>query len=201
MKKVLCLLLAMVIGISLVACGGQSKSTNNSINKVQTSNTENADTNKKETKKELTAEELETQLSEQELKITSTKYSVQDEQYKSLYPDMMQVILQNDTPYDIKNAVIAFVAWDKNNLPVKIKGSIDFSDGSYIKQVNYTDINLIPGGTFGDSYGFEVDASCGIESFKAIVVSYEAFTGEKWDNPLFKDWCKLYEGVKLSAES
>ena len=206
MKKFLCLLLAMVMCISLVACGGQStnKETSNSTDETETSTTENVETpikkEKKEAKKELTAEELEAQLSAQELKITSTKYSVQHEQYKALYPDMMQVILQNDTEYDIKNAVIAFVAWDENNLPVKIKGSTDFSDGSYVKQCNYGDINLIPGGTFGDSSGFQVDEACGIKTFKAIVVSYEAFTGEKWDNPLYKDWCKLYEGVKLTPE-
>ncbi len=202
MKKGLCLLLAMIICIPLVACEGQSK--NNAKNDTETTTTENLEektkNGKKEAKKELTAEELETQLSEQEIKITSTKYSVQHEQYKALYPDLMQVILKNDTTQDIKNAVIAFVAWDENNLPVKIKGSMDFSDGSYIKKCNYNDINLIPGGTFGDSSGFEVDEDCQIKNFKAIVVSYEAFTGEKWDNPLYNDWCKLYEGVKLTPE-
>lgn len=198
MKKILYLLLSMIICISLCACG--EKSTKDTTKNIETRTTENVEETTIPKKKELTVEELETQLSEQELKITSTNYIVQDERYKALYPDMMQAILQNNTEHDIKNAVVAFVAWDENNLPVKIKGNIDFSDGSYIKQCNYGDINLIPGGTFGESSGFEVDESCGIKTFKAIVVSYETFTGVKWTNPLYNDWCKLYEGVKLTPE-
>lgn len=142
-------------------------------------------------------QEFDDLLSTQRVRVTSTNYVVQDEKYKSLYPDMLQAVIQNDTQYDIKNAVVAFVAWDANNLPVKIKGSVDFSDGSYIKLVNYNDINLIPGDSFGSDSGFSVDEECGIKTFKAIVVSYEAFTGETWENPLYDEWCKFYEGVKL----
>lgn len=137
------------------------------------------------------------QIEEQEFRVISTKYVVQDEKYKSLYPDMLQAVLRNDTLYDIKNASVAFVAWDKNNLPVKIKGSTDFSDGSYIKLVNYSDINLIPGATYGESSGFSVDENCAIATFKAIVVTYESFNGDTWENPLYDEWCTLYEGVKL----
>jgi len=151
----------------------------------------------KEEEKELTAEEILAQIDEQEVRVTSTKYVVQDTEYKALYPDMLQAILENNAEYDIKNVVVAFVAWDKNDLPVKIKGRFDFSGGSYIKKVNYNDINLIPGGTFGKSSGFEVDESCGIKTFKAVVESYETFEGEIWENPLFDEWCELYEGVKL----
>lgn len=197
-KKVLGLLVTVVVCFSLAGCGNNAASESNLEQKEQIR--EKAKEGIFEKKKEMTAEELEIQLEEQELKIVSTEYKTQSEQYKSLYPDMLQVILQNDTEYDIKNAVIAFAAWDENNLPVKIKGSIDFSDGAYIRQVNYSDINLIPGATFGDSYGFEIDEKCGIKSFKAIVVSYEAFSGETWSNPLYNDWRKMYEGVKLSAE-
>ena len=119
---------------------------------------------------ELTVTEFETLLSELPVVITSTRYVVQDEKYKSLYPDMLQAVIQNNTTADIKNAVIAFVAWDENNLPVKIKGSIDFSGGAYIKQVNYGDINLAAGKSYGNSSGFSVDEECGIKQFKAIII-------------------------------
>lgn len=145
-----------------------------------------------------TTSELDEIIKKQELAITKTEYVVQDEKYKSLYPDMLQVIVQNNTDADVKNAVIAFIAWDSNNLPVKIKGNIDFSDGSYIKDVSYDEINLIPGGTYGDSSGYEVNENCGIANFKAIVVSYETFEGQKWENPYYDDFKALYEGKKLS---
>jgi len=141
--------------------------------------------------------ELLSQLAEQKLKVIETKYTVQDKQYKSLYPDLLQAILKNDTENDIKNAVVAFVAWDENKLPVKIKGNIDFSDGSYVKLVNYSDINLVLGKTYGHNSGFELDEHLKLKSFKALVVSYESFDGATWENPLFDDWKALYEGKKL----
>ena len=144
------------------------------------------------------AEELEELIGQQELKVISTDYIVQDEQYKALYPDMLQAVLKSEADVDIKTAIVAFVAWDKNGLPVKIKGSIDFSDGSYVREVNYADINLVPGATFGETSGFEVDENCGIETFKAIAVSYETFEGDTWENPYYDAWKDLYEGQKRS---
>lgn len=150
------------------------------------------------TKKTLTKTELDAELAKQELKIVSQKYDVQSSEYKSLYPDMLQVTLQNDTKHEIKTAVIAFTAWDKNNLPVKIVGQHDYSDGTYIKEVNYSDINLVPGAKFGDGYGFSLSKDCNnIKSFKAIVVSYESFDGETWENPYYEQWRELYEGQKI----
>ena len=143
--------------------------------------------------------ELSAQIDAQEFKVIGTNYLVQSEEYKTLYPDMLTVTLINGTTLDIKNAVIAFAAWDANGLPVKIKGNIDFSDGAYIREVDYSDINMIPGSTYGDGTGFSIDENCKITSFKAIVASYEAFDGTKWINPLYEDWRKLYEGVKIGV--
>ena len=140
---------------------------------------------------------LEEALMEQPLAVIETEYVVQNDEYKALYPDLLQAIIQNNTQSDIKNVVVAFVAWDKNNLPVKIKGSIDFTEGSYVKKVDYSDVNLIPGGTYGSENGYAVDEKCNIETFKAIVVSYEDFDGNTWENPFFDDFCSLYKGKKL----
>ncbi len=146
---------------------------------------------------ELSEQNLISIIDSQEVKIISTTYHVQDDRYKALYPDMLQAVIKNNSSLDIKNAIVAFVAWDENNLPVKIVGSIDFSDGAYVRKVNYSDINLVPGDTYGENSGFEIDESCGIKSFKAIVVSYEAFNGEEWNNPYYDEWLDLYEGAKL----
>lgn len=141
---------------------------------------------------------LNEQINKQEVRVISTKYTVQDEKYKALYPDMLQAIIKNDSKHDIKNAVVAFVAWDNFKLPVKIQANIDFTDGAYLKQVNYSDINLASGETYGEDSGFEIAENLNIHEFKAIVVSYETFDGTKWENPLFDDWCGLYEGKALN---
>lgn len=149
---------------------------------------------------DINEDELSAILSEQNLSVISTKYIIQDENYKSLYPDMLSAVIQNNTSEDIKDAVVAFVAWDDNNLPVKLKGDIDFSDGSYIKQVNYSDINLAANGTYGSGSGFSIAQNLNIATFKAIPVSYVTFDGETWENPYFKDFCTLYEGKKIEVK-
>ena len=205
MKKLSVLALAAALALVAAACGGngtQSTASTGTPLSTQTSDAveppsiQETPSPSKSTPVLLSAAEFEELLAQLPLFISSTQYVVQDEQYKSLYPDMLQAVLQNDTDADIKNAVVAFASWDKNGLPVKIKGSIDFSDGSYIKQVNYADINLVPGDSFGENSGFEVDEACGITHFTAMVASYETFEGDVWENPLFEDWCALYEGTK-----
>ena len=224
MKKLLVsAMIALMSSTMIVGCGGGTANTTQSVADTQNETTgKDTDTINKEledksndlkkvkdvieetTPEETTTEEvvideasLQEQLDAQELHIISTDYLIQDVQYKTLYPDILSATLKNDTEYDIKNAVVAFVAWDKNNLPLKIKGDIDFSDGTYIKEVDYSDINLVPGDTFGETQGFAIDENCKVVTFKAIVVSYEAFTGETWENPLYRQWKSLYEGVKL----
>jgi len=151
--------------------------------------------------KKLIASELETELSTQPVTISSTKYIVQDSSYKIIYPDMLQAVLQNNTASDIRDAIVAFIGWDKNGLPVKIRGQYDHSltDGTYIKQCRYKDINLAAGQSFGKGYGFALNPDIQIKNFKAIVVSYTTFEEETWENPLFTDWCELYSGKKFNS--
>ena len=148
--------------------------------------------------KAISAQELDSLLAQQPLYVSKTEYVVQSEEYKTLYPDMLQAILQSNTTDDIKDAVVAFVAWDSNGLPVKIEGQFDFGDGSYVKKFNYSDINLAAGGSYGDSSGFSLTENNNIDTFKAICISYETFEGKTWENPYYDDFCSLYEGKKIS---
>ena len=184
--------------------GDTANSNTGNANTGNTANSNTGNTNAtppvSEQKKTMGVTELDALLSSLPVSIDSTKYVVQDEKYKSLYPDILQVIIHNHTNVDIKNAVIAFVAWDANNLPVKIKESIDFTDGAYVRQVKYNDINLVPDQTYGENSGFQIDENCGISTFKAIIYSFETFDGDSWENPYYDEWCNLYEGVKYSSD-
>ena len=135
----------------------------------------------------------------QALAVTSTKYVVQNARFKSLYPDMLQAILKNNTASDIKDAVVAFVAWDKNNLPVKIKSHLSYRDEAYVQLVNSSDMNLVPRASYGRKKGYAIDEDCNIKKFKAIVVSYETFDGETWMNPYYYEWRTLYEGKRFDS--
>ena len=120
------------------------------------------------------------------------KRQVQDDQYKALYPDLMIAKLMNQSGTAIKNAVVAFAAWDENNLPVLID---TIGNGKYVVHCSMNGINLADGETMTDA-GMQVDSQQAergeIKSFKAIVVSYEDFDGNTWRNPLYDNWVKLY---------
>ena len=82
-------------------------------------------------------------------------------------------------------------------LPVKIQSQYDFTDGEYFKKVNYSDVNLVNGASYGENGGLSI-GNDNIAKFKAIVVSYTDFDGNTWDNPLLEEFKKLYEDKKLA---
>lgn len=140
------------------------------------------------------SKELDELIAKQPVYIKSTKYVVQDSRFKTLYPDLLQAIIMNNSKDDIKNAIVVFVAWDENNLPVKIKGEYDYSDGDYIAKCNYDGINLIPGKTYGKDSGLALAEGLKIKKFKAIVYEYETFDGTTWTNPYYHAWSTMYGG-------
>ena len=145
--------------------------------------------------------ELESLLVQQPVYVGRTKYTVQDSKYKSLYPDLLQAIVVNNSEEDIKRVVVAYAAWDENNLPVKIQGYLSYSGAKYIAKCEFDGINLVPGKTYGWDSGLALDTGLNIKQFKAIVVEYETFDGTIWKNPYYSAWEKIYGGgTKLSDD-
>lgn len=166
----------------------------------ETEETEKPDeTAEKKSRAAVSAEQLEAELAEQPVVIIRTEYVVQSEDLKALYPDMLQAVIQNNSEDDVKSIVVAFAAWDENNLPVKIRGQYDFTGGKYVRKVEFDEANLVPGGVCGEDEGYCLEEESGIQTFKAIVVSYETFDGRKWFNPCYDDFYELYAGKKLNG--
>lgn len=170
----------------------------NKSNQLNVDNTTNIENNKSiEEKQVMNLLDFENLLSHQPISIMNTEYVVQDENLKALYPDLLVVSIKNNTDQDIKNAVVSFFAWDENNLPLKVEGQFDFSDTTYVKKVNFFDINIVAGGTFDEKKGLALNENPKIKTFKAILESYETFDGTIWKNPYYDEFCDLYEGKKL----
>ncbi|QUI25420.1 hypothetical protein HZI73_25370 [Vallitalea pronyensis] len=218
-KRFSLVIISLFICFILVACGSEKKQevmnssvkeTNsrpeetkvedNETSKKQDSVDKQVSDEPKDSAKTMTLQEFGELLKALPVSIISTEYVVQSEEYKSLYPDMLQAVIKNNTEKDIRNAVIAFVAWDENDLPLKIKGDMDFNNPDYLREVNYSDINLVGGATFGEESGFSIDSAIGVDTFEAIVISYETFEGEKWKNPYYDEFKTVYEGQKLSDD-
>ena len=111
---------------------------------------------------------------------------------------MLRAIIKNNSGTDVKNAVVAFAAWDSNGFPLKLEGHLSFNS-NYVVKCNYSDVNMINGATYGENSGLALDSSMNnIETFKAIVVSYEDFDGNTWNNPYYDIWIEIYENKKLN---
>ena len=148
----------------------------------------------------ITSKKLEEMIKNQDVRVVSTELIIQEESYggKAAYPDLLSAVVRNDSDYDLKNVVVAYVAWDKNNLPVKIAEQWEFDGGAYIAACNFSDANIVPGSEYGKGAGFALSRDCRtLHQFKAIVVSFETFEGGTWTNPYYNYWVKLYAGERL----
>lgn len=148
----------------------------------------------------LTVQELEQEIKKQPLYAENAIYQDASKFYGS--SSILQAVIYNNSNVSIKNVEVGFVAWDKNKLPVLIKGWASSSNGKYFSSLTYDAINLLPqkryNGINGDNYyGLRVDEDLDITYLKAIVVSYEDFDGSIWTNPLLLDFKNLYENKKL----
>lgn len=192
-KKGVVVVCTLITGlIFFVGCSSANKTTSNVIN-VESDQliTE---------KKVLGIGDFEKLLSTQHVFVESTEYVVQREDSKALFPDILSASIKNNSNSDIKNIVAAFVAWDENNLPVKIRVQNDFTDGDYIKKFNYSDVNLPPSASSGKNGGLALNSESKIKTFKVIAKSYETFDGVTWENPYYDDFVRMYEGKKFSND-
>lgn len=130
--------------------------------------------------------------SQQLLIVTDTGVQVQSDDYKSLYPDMLQAFIKNVSEDTVKDCMVSFLAFDEKGYPLKIKGQVDFQNGKYERQVEYSGINLSPGDTFGEDFGFSIDENLSIKYVLACVLSAEFYKDGKWDNPYHKYWIDEY---------
>ncbi|WP_414048743.1 DUF5780 domain-containing protein [Macrococcus animalis] len=186
----------ILFGILLLLSLPYVKGEKNFIRSEETSVAAKSDEKEAPKKEELIAASLERAIKKQDLYAIDAKYVVLHDEYKSLYPDNLQATIKNNTDKDIKDVQYGFVAWDKNGLPIKIKGNIDFGK-SYFRGVTADAANIKGYGMFSEDKGYRIDSTIGVHTFKPFVVSYVDFEGKKWTNPKYKDFLKVYEGKRL----
>lgn len=135
------------------------------------------------------------------IKVISNQYMEGDSELKALYPDMVLTVLKNGSNDDVKDIYYSILAWDENNLPVKIKTSLSFYDAEYVGKIQASDMNLIPEAQSPDNFGIGLDETVPrLHTIKAVVESYEDFDGNTILNEHYKDFIELYEGKKLTVE-
>lgn len=134
---------------------------------------------------------------EQLVIVESAKIIIQDATYKALYPDMIQVIVKNNSDKTIKNMNVGCLGYDKNGYPLKIKTQFDFSGGYYEFVGSATDVNIIAGSRFGQDKGWSLDESHGISKVLACVKNATFYDGTTWENPYYGYWLDQYKEKPL----
>lgn len=142
-------------------------------------------------------QEIEKYKNEQEVTVESARIIVQDDRYKSLYPDMIEVIIKNNSNKTIKDYNVAVLAYDSNNYPLKIKPKYNYYGGGFEFTGNAENTNVVAGATSGKDYGWELDKTHGISKVIAIVKDVTYYDGSTWENPYYTYWIEQYKEKPL----
>ena len=142
-------------------------------------------------------QEIEKYKNEQEVTVESAKILVQDDRYKSLYPDMIEVVIKNNSNKTIKDYNVAVLAYDNNNYPLKIKPQFNYNGGGFEFTGQADNVNVVAGATGGKNYGWKLDSAHGISKVIAIVKDVTYYDGTTWDNPYYTYWIEKYKEKPL----
>lgn len=121
----------------------------------------------------------------------------QDPEYKSLFPDMIQVLVRNNGTDTIRSMIVCSLAYDANGYPVKIETQFDFSGGSYELEGRADDVNAVPGAIFGDDKGWSLDEHHDIAYVIACVREATYYNGDRWVNPYYQAWRDMFKEKPL----
>lgn len=172
---------------------------NQKINELQEviTNDDSITQKSNEIKDKAKQQEIEKYKNEQEVTVESTGILIQHDEYKALYPDMIEVIIKNHTNKTIKDYELAILAYDSNNYPLKIQPKYNYRGGAFEFTGQAENVNIIAGATGGKDYGWELDQDHGISKVLAIVKNVTYYDGTTWENPYYTYWIEQYKEKPL----
>ncbi|MFJ7953867.1 DUF5780 domain-containing protein [Lysinibacillus sp. NPDC096418] len=129
--------------------------------------------------------------------VNSSKIISQSDDFKTIYPDMIQVIIKNQSDKTIKSMNVGSLGYDHNGYPVKIKTQFNFSGGDYEFVGHGDDVNIVAGATYGYDVGWNLDDPHGISKTLSCVKSVTYYDGTMWDNPYYPYWLEEYKEQPL----
>lgn len=142
----------------------------------------------------MSEEEIVRAIEDAEVATSDARLVIQDDEYKAIYPDLLTATVTNNSADTIKNYEIVFLAYDENGYPIKIKGQMDFTEGSYEYTAVASDANIPVGSTHGEDTGLSLDETTGgrIGYVMACVQKAELYNGDIWENPYYQQWLDAF---------
>ncbi len=209
MKKSFLLIAAVVFSLTIItACGSDGSSQKEVPTEVESTATTEVIEETQESIPETEVEAKETKdkgHEEDEAKnsqmatIVSVKIIEQSSEYKSLYPDMVQWILVNNSENVIKNYTVSILAYDENGYPVKVEGQYNFNS-DFEALVLGEAVNIQPGDSQGENYGYNLGERHGISYAMVLVKELEFYDADTWTNPYYKFWIDKYKEKPVALE-
>lgn len=135
--------------------------------------------------------------SEQQVIVLNANVVSQSSEWKTLYPDMLQSIIKNNSSKTIKDIKVGWLGYDSNKYPVKIKLQFSGIDTDYEFIGNGENVNILSGATFGDRNGWNLDENHGLSKVLACVKTVTYYDGTIWDNPYYQYWLEQYKDKPL----
>lgn len=169
MKKVLSIILAACLALSLCGCFGMSVE-----EKTQAYN------------------EFVASVKDKGVYAFNARIETNEDGNKMLMADIV-----NNTSYDVSDIVISYAVWDSEGNPVIIKTPKNPDNTYSIFEVTLSNVEVAAGETWQADMGLVIAEECyNITYIEAMVISCELGTSA-WENDLYDKWQETYIGVTL----
>jgi len=111
-----------------------------------------------------------------------------------LHSEIAEILVKNISNKVVKKYIVGWMAFDKNNYPVK-SGWV-FPE--YLKE-GVAEINIQPGEIVGRGYGFDLGNS-GAKKIIACIKEVEYYDGSKWYNEYYDYWVDEHKEKPLNND-